>query len=529
MSSPDMFIDQSQLDDYRDSSFELSPSAPLAESGSASSTPCSLSPFLEPSNQCYAGTLSTPSDTETPYVSLNVNPVNSIGVCQTERHEAIVVHQVKVEFLNSIGETVAQTRFCDDVDTIGIISDLVRANDVKYRKQAVSKLSNCDKYKNLLWSRLLRDASDEFARAIISEESPLKPNETEKNIKDTANLEDIWSLCPFNHQNILTSLSMICLGHTLEDLESKKHLKQRLLSILAISAFTRNQRVNKVQKIIGSYMKMKNTSKQGLQLLQRLGLTLVPKSIREDQDKVASSFLEDVFQRKKEIELWHDRRKVLEVLVKQNSEKKVNSERPNKVTVECLNDEHVDEISDLIQYLSLSASPPLVPDAYVVNLIDISGGEVNALESHLDLKPKMYDLTYDNLDISKTSCEYLVGQGDLSLHWTSSIVVEDVVDAKDLSDIKVERNDFTFEEVIHLNSNEREHLLNYYIHLIMSVVHETWPSAFPRLHVERLGHQYTAEFDEEVRVWTGPLVCENESTLEGMSSIKGLLHLRLGC
>ena len=529
MSSPDMFIDDSELGhNYNNSSFELSSSAPIAGSVNLSSTPCLSSPVLEPSNQCDASTFSTPSDPPTPYVSFNVNHENLSVGWPSVYHEANVVHQVKVEFLNSNGESVAQTRFCDDVDTISIISDLVRANDDKYRKQAVSKLSSCDKYKNLLWARLLKNFSDEFSNAIISEECPLNSNETERKIEDTANLENIWSLCTSNHKNILSSLSMMCLGYSVEDLQSKKHLKQRLLSILAISAFSRNQTVNIVQKILGSYMKMNNTSKQGLQLLQRLGLTLVPKSIREDQDKIESSFLEDVMERKKEIELWHDRRKVLEVLTKQNGGKNLKSSvGPTQMTVKCINDEYVDEISDLVQYLSLSSSTQLVPDAYVLNLINVNGGEANALEAHLDLKPKMYDVTYDNLDISKTSCEYLVGQGDLSLHWTSSIVVEDVVDAKDLSDIKVERDDFTFEERIHLKSSEREHLLNYYVHHLMTVVSETWPSAFPMLHVERLEHQYTTEFDKEVRVWTGPLVCENESTLEGMSSIISKLTAEL--
>ena len=32
-------------------------------------------------------------------------------------------------------------------------------------------------------------------------------------------------------------------------------------------------------------------------------------------------------------------------------------------------------------------------------------------------------------------------------------------------------------------------------------------------------HQYSEEFEREVRIWTGPLICENESNLEGMSKI----------
>ena len=44
----------------------------------------------------------------------------------------------------------------------------------------------------------------------------------------------------------------------------------------AILAFTRNQKINMNQKALGEYFKFSDTSKQALQLLQRLGLSIVP-------------------------------------------------------------------------------------------------------------------------------------------------------------------------------------------------------------------------------------------------------------
>ena len=70
------------------------------------------------------------------------------------------------------------------------------------------------------------------------------------------------------------------------------------------------------------------------------------------------------------------------------------------------------------------------PDPYILRLISDSNDEKEALEKHLDLKPKFYDISYDNLDIGRSPSEYLMGQKDQALHWTSSIIVEDVVDAK---------------------------------------------------------------------------------------------------
>ena len=526
MSSPDMFFHDSEVDS-KCSSFELSPSSPLAANSAVSSTHCLSSPVIGHSNHCNITDFSTPSDIQISSFS----PEKEVQMFNIQQPNVIddttIVHRIKIEFFNSSGDIIAQSRYCDDLDLIAIISDLVRANEEKYRKLAVSKLANSSRFNDPLFNHLIMNRSSDFTRSIASGDSPLQSVDSEEKVEDV-DLENVWNLCLDFHGSFLSALSMLCFGFTLDEITNKKHLKQRLLSVLVISAFSRNQRVNKVQKILGSYMKMNNTSKQGLQLLQRLGLTLVPKSIRQDQDKIASTFLEEVHERKKEIELWHERRRILEALAKLNGSKVTKHPTgQSQLSVQFLDDQYVEEINDLVQHLSLSTNPLVEPDEYVVNLVDACGGELNALETHLDLKPKMYDVTYDNLDISRTSCEYLVGQGDLSLHWTSSIIVQDVVDALELNDSKVCRDEFIFEDRIHVTKCEREHLLNYYVHLMMSLVNQIWPNAFPGLSVKKVDHQYTAEFEKEVRVWTGPLVCENESTLEGMSSIISKLTAEL--
>ena len=117
------------------------------------------------------------------------------------------------------------------------------------------------------------------------------------------------------------------------------------------------------------------------------------------------------------------------------------------------------------------------------------------------------------------SSEYFIGQQDQSIDWTSSIIVEDVVDAKEISDVKVERSCEDFEDKVHLTINEEEHLLIDYGQLLLNIIKSNWPNAFPDLVVTRIRHQYSREFENEVKIWTGPLICENESTLDGMSKI----------
>ena len=84
------------------------------------------------------------------------------------------------------------------------------------------------------------------------------------------------------------------------------------------------------------------------------------------------------------------------------------------------------------------------------------------------------------------SSEYFIGQQDQSIHWTSSIIVEDVEDAKEISDVKVERSCEDFEDKVHLTINEEEHLLIDYGQLLLNIIKSNWPNA-PQL-VQADGH-----------------------------------------
>ena len=46
-----------------------------------------------------------------------------------------------------------------------------------------------------------------------------------------------------------------------------------------------------------------------------------------------------------------------------------------------------------------------------------------------------------------------------------------------------------------------------------------WPKSFPDLKKEKVTHQYTDQFEAGVKSFTGPLVCESESSIEGISCV----------
>ena len=162
------------------------------------------------------------------------------------------------------------------------------------------------------------------------------------------------------------------------------------------------------------------------------------------------------------------------------------------------------------------------PDGYVMELLIKNENDAKAvLDLHLDSRPKLYDVTYDNIDLTVNSSEYLMGQRDNSVHWCSSIIVEDVVDAREICDKEYDRNILRtdFEDRIDLTPAEREHLLFDYVQMVANLIASNWPNLFPDLKKERIKHQYSTEFEKEVKVVTGPLVCETESTLEGISKV----------
>ena len=95
------------------------------------------------------------------------------------------------------------------------------------------------------------------------------------------------------------------------------------------------------------------------------------------------------------------------------------------------------------------------------------------------------------------------------------------MDGLEIVDSEVDRNvlKVPFEERIYITSEEKEHLLKDYTLFVMNIIAENFPKAFPDLQHTEIKHQYTTEFNQEVKMFTGPLIFETESTLPGISKV----------
>ena len=426
------------------------------------------------------------------------------------------VSRIRIDFLDCNGDKIENTRYSSHPEIIEIASNLIRSTEYKYRSAAVSKLCQSELMRKEINQHVVDKLSKQFTAFINSEDCPLRNPDLMEDFDQLTDfdLEEVYKKCKEQCGDLMNSISVMCFGVNMErGGMTRKYLKQRLLTIIAISAFTRSRKVNSLQKILGEFFKLKNTGKQALQLLHRLGLSQVTPSIRADLDLIGSHFLSEIKTRKYEIETWFTRRKMLEKVISDNV-----------LTVKFVDDKYVPKIADLggdDEEVEMKLEL-YQPDEHVDELIKLQNGDVKAaLELHIDQRPKLFDITYDNVDITVNSNEYLLGQKDNSLHWCSSIVVEDAIDAIEISDIKHDRNIMVsdFEARIDLTSGEREHLLYDYEQLVMNLIAETWPSLFPDMKVKRIEHQYSKEFEQEVKIYTGPLICETESTLEGIAQV----------
>ena len=133
----------------------------------------------------------------------------------------------------------------------------------------------------------------------------------------------------------------------------------------------------------------------------------------------------------------------------------------------------------------------LAPTTQVFQMIHEHGSAQAALEDHLDNCPAAFT--------------------DQSLHWCSSIVVEDVVLGNELMDHNSDRAEkVDFDNLVKLTRDEKHHLLVNYTKLVINIVVKNWPNCFPTLKSEKITHQYTSQFEAGVKCLTGPLVCETE-------------------
>ena len=437
--------------------------------------------------------------------------------------------QVKIEFLNSEGIRVEQSRSSFDPQLISIFQSMIRSgNHEGHKKSSVSKLLDSSLFQEEIQNQVIFQLSANFSNFLSSPDCSLKyqdifNNDLEELMRMDLNelFTSVISSCP----EFVNLLSVLCFDKSLKEVlegENNKFEKQRLFTIINIAAFTRNQKINVFQKLLGNFCKKKNTSKQCLQLLQRLGVSLVPTALRKDEDKLGVTFLAEVTQRKFEIEEWARVREILETMSRKESKLKILRDFEN-LKVKFFEDEVCDSIADLSTLVADTDREETIERKNAMKLVSEFGSSTLALEKHISARPKLLDVTYDNIDVGVQCNDFLAGSTvDKSLHWTSSMVVEDIVDGIEIDDTQKQKDilKIPFEERVSLTNLEKEHLLNDYTEYIKHLIDDNWPEVFPGMDtMKKIPHQYSDAFASGVKSWTGPLVFETESTLEGISKV----------
>ena len=202
-------------------------------------------------------------------------------------------------------------KFSSDCDLIGIIHSLMQSSDPKYKKSAIKKLFKSEQFGPDIQEDVVHNLSRSFTHFLSSPTCPLRSQDffSNKDKIDTLDLSSLLGKCKMSCPQVVTAIGQVLLG------VGKDHDSTRLLTLLTIGAVSQNQKINLVPKLLGEFLKRKNCSKQGLELLQRCGVTLVSKSVARDQDTIGQQFLSDVKKRRQEIEEWVARREVLTNMV----------------------------------------------------------------------------------------------------------------------------------------------------------------------------------------------------------------------
>ena len=494
----------------------------------SSPTPSPGSVGCLPSQSPSPYTPSAPTDYESQNINAEGNAMQTQEVVDTQTNAQNKVFRVRVEFLDDAGNNVAQTRYSEDREIVDILGSLIRSSEQHFKKFAVKKMCNSDLLQKDIQKTILHKLSADFSKFLSSDGCPLKDDKLFNSLTDFSKLDlnSVLLNCHSFSRELVNAFSILCFGkesfEEIVTLPDSKHIKQRLLAIMSISAISRSQRVNLYQRIIGEYLKLKNTSKQGLQLIHRLGLSMIPVTIRSDQDRIAEHFLKEVQCRKQEIELWARRREMLE---QQMQVKQENIQCSTELNVRFTPDEFIPKMNDIGVIINTSLDGPEMvqsePDNYVVSIMEEFGSVQGALDFHLDSRPPLIDVTFDNVDIGRVPNEFIVNENkDQSLHWTSSILVEDIVHGREIQETKVDRSLLVkLEEKLHVTKDEDEHLCNDYTLLVMNIIADNWPDLLPDIKKEHIPHQYSKEFEQAVPIWTGPLIFESENNLDGMKKV----------
>ena len=177
-----------------------------------------------------------------------------------------------------------------------------------------------------------------------------------------------------------------------------------------------------------------------------------------------------------------------------------NIQYSRELNVRFTPDEFIPKMNDIGVIDTTSLDKPKVqsePDKYVISIIEEFGTVQSALDFHLDSRPPLIDVTFDNVDIGRVPNEFIVNENkDQSLHWTSSILVEDIVHGREIQDTKVDRSLLVkLEEKLHVTKDEDEHLCQDYTLLVMNTISDNWPDLLPDIKKEHIPHQYSKEFE----------------------------------
>ena len=214
--------------------------------------------------------------------------------------------KIKVEFFDSSGVKTC-ARFSTDPEIITLVGSMLQSANPDYRNSAVQKLVKSERFGSAIQDTVVAKLSKIFSSFLSLQDCPLRSQDFFSNAEEieSLDLDQLLEKCRQRCPRLVEAVNQILFG-TVEE-----YNKKRLLTVLMISGFTQNQKINLVPKLMGEFFKRKNCSKEGLELLQICGITLVSKSVSRDQDKIGEQFLSEVEERKKMVIEWVNRRKVL--------------------------------------------------------------------------------------------------------------------------------------------------------------------------------------------------------------------------
>ena len=218
MSSPDMFA---STPNSQDIGLVLTPSF----TASQSLTPPTPTPDLTP-----------PTPSSTPLL----NP-------ELDSKSRVVFHMMKIDFFDSEGVLI-KSQSCSDGEIISIVSSIVRSSSFEHKKSAVAKVCESESFKDLVEEKVMQNLSHQFESFISNPDCPLKIRDFLDcpELLAGINFDDVLNKCYEECPGVVNALSTICLGtkdywHSIAE-SNKKHQKKRLLAVIAIGAFTRNQK-----------------------------------------------------------------------------------------------------------------------------------------------------------------------------------------------------------------------------------------------------------------------------------------------